>query len=97
LTQPFGIGDRVRVRDVGAIGHNRTPRYVRGKVGFIERCCGAFPNPEALAYGGDGLPKKHLFRVRFLQKDIWPNYEGTRRDAVEVEIYEHWLQGVEKP
>ncbi len=42
---------------------------------MIERICGAFPNPEELAYGFDGEPKKVLYRVRFLQKNVWPAYQ----------------------
>ena len=58
----------------------------------IERICGAFPNPEELAYGFDGLPKRPLYRVRIRQTDIWPDYEGSDNDVLELEIYEHWLE-----
>ena len=33
-----------------------------------------------------------LYRVRFQQRDLWANYSGSERDAVELEIYEHWLE-----
>ena len=52
----FQIGDRVKVREAYPIGHVRTPYYVRGKRGVIERVCGAFPNPEELAYARSGRP-----------------------------------------
>ena len=90
----FKVGDPVRVKRSHPPGHRRTPSYVRGKVGTIERICGAFPNPEELAYGFDGEPKKILYRVRFRQKDLWPAYEGGERDVLELEIYEHWLEPV---
>ena len=45
------------------------PVYARGREGTIERFCGAFPNPEELAYGFDGLPKRPLYRVRMRQID----------------------------
>jgi nitrile hydratase len=88
----FRVGDRVRVKRRFPPGHRRTPTYIRGKVGEIERICGAFPNPEELAYGFDGEPKKVLYRVRFAQKEVWPRYEGPERDLIEMEIYEHWLE-----
>ena len=66
--------------------------YARGRVGTIERICGAFPNPEELAYGFDGLPKRPLYRVCIRQTDIWPDYKGSDKDVLELEIYEHWLE-----
>ena len=88
----FEVGDIVRVKRQFPPGHRRTPRYIRGKTGTIERICGAFPNPEELAYGFDGEPKKVLYRVRFAQKDVWPGYKGPERDLIEMEIFEHWLE-----
>jgi len=88
----FNIGDRVRVKTMNPPGHRRTPYYIRGKEGVVERICGAFPNPEELAYGFDGLPEKILYRVRFLQHQVWPAYQGAMKDIIEIEIYEHWLE-----
>lgn len=92
MTGPFLPGDRVRVIRTNPPGHRRTPYYIRGKTGVIERVCGAFPNPEELAYGFDGLPRKNLYRVRFRQTEVWPDYKGPTDDTVDVDIYEHWLQ-----
>jgi nitrile hydratase len=92
MTARFAPGDRVAVRRAEPPGHLRTPAYIRGKVGEVERVCGAFANPEELAYGRDGLPARTLYRVRFRQADVWHDYNGPDRDAVEVEIYEHWLE-----
>ena len=47
----FAPGDRVRVRADHPPGHIRTPFYLRGRVGEIERVLGAFANPEELAFG----------------------------------------------
>jgi nitrile hydratase len=51
-----------------------------------------FPNPEEKAYGRDGTPGQWLYRVRFLQTDLWPGYPGPASDTVDVEIYQHWLE-----
>ena len=91
----FRMGDRVTVREAYPIGHVRTPYYIRGKHGVIERLCGAFPNPEELAYARSGQPAQPLYRVRFLQRDVWPDYAGKPLDVVEVEIYQHWLEAEE--
>ena len=88
----FKPGDRVRVLKAYPVGHIRTPYYIRGQVGEIERLCGAFANPEELAQMRDGLPALPLYRVRFLQKEVWPDYQGSPRDVVEVEIFQHWLE-----
>jgi nitrile hydratase len=88
----FKPGDRVRVRQASPPGHLRTPWYIRGHEGEIERVCGAFPNPEELAYNRDGLPAQPLYRVRFRQREVWPDYQGAAEDTIEVEIYQHWLE-----
>ena len=88
----FRTGDRVAVRAAYPIGHVRTPYYIRGKCGVIERLCGVFGNPEELAYARPGVPKQPLYRVRFLQREVWPAYEGSPGDTVDVEIFQHWLE-----
>jgi nitrile hydratase subunit beta len=94
VTDLLVVGDRVRVVRTNPPGHRRTPFYVRGKEGVIERVCGKFLNPEELGHGFDGLPKKLLYRVRFRQKDLWANYEGSDDDTVDVDLYEHWLESL---
>jgi hypothetical protein len=88
----FQRGDVVRVRAALPPGHVRTPRYVRGHSGVVERLCGAFPNPEELAYARSGLPAEPLYRIRFRQQELWANYQGTTADTVDVEIFQHWLE-----
>ncbi len=88
----FSPGDRVRVRSGAPLGHVRTPWYIRGHAGVVERVCGAFPNPEELAQQRDGLPVQPLYRVRFLQKDVWPGYRGNAADVLELEVFQHWLE-----
>ncbi|HVJ53926.1 MAG TPA: SH3-like domain-containing protein [Aliidongia sp.] len=88
----FGVGDKVRVRVAHPPGHLRTPWYIRGQRGAVERICGAFANPEELAYNRPGLPRQPLYRIRFRQTDLWPDYAGPKTDTVEVEIYQHWLE-----
>lgn len=92
MSARFAPGDAVTVRLAHPPGHIRTPFYVRGKPGVIERTLGAFPNPEELAFGRDGLPARPLYRVRFAQTALWPDYAGAAGDTVDVELYEHWLE-----
>jgi hypothetical protein len=88
----YAEGDRVLVRRAFPPGHIRTPWYIRGKSGVIERICGEFGNPEELAYGRDGTPKQPLYRVRFRQNEVWDDYAESPSDTIDVEIFEHWLE-----
>jgi len=88
----YASGQHVRVRKVDAPGHIRTPHYIRGKAGVIERFVGFFRNPEELAYGRSGQPLRALYRVRFVQSEVWPDYAGARGDTLDIDLYEHWLQ-----
>ena len=90
----FRDGQRVRVRMAHPPGHVRTPFYVRGHTGVVERFCGIYGNPEELAYGRSGQPAQPLYRVRFTQRDLWADYAGPATDTVDVEIYQHWLESV---
>lgn len=85
---------QVRVLNAMPPGHVRTPAYLRGKVGTIERQLGPFPNPEERAYRhkGDAL---HLYRVRFSMAEIWGADAENPNDTLEAEIYAHWLEKVE--
>lgn len=87
----FQPGQRVRVRTDDRPGHIRTPFYVRGKTGWVERVYGDFLNPESLGHSGDGLPKKTLYLVGFIQNEVWGGYKPAGRDKLFVDIYEHWL------
>ncbi len=88
----FKHGDRIRVRMDDPPGHIRTPFYIRGKDGWVERVYGEFLNPESLGHGGDGLPKKQLYLVGFYQNKVWESYEAQPQDRVYVDIFEHWLE-----
>ena len=70
----FMPGDTVRIRVGSPTGHFRTPSYVQGKIGQIEAIHGEFRDPESLAYGKDGLPKKFLYLVSLDQTHLWNTY-----------------------
>ncbi|UJR13214.1 hypothetical protein I4U23_000236 [Adineta vaga] len=96
--QLFHVGDYVRVQHENYATrwikpHLRTPGYLYGKIGVIERFCGVFPNPEYYAYENNDNKEHYqpLYRVRFNQKDIWNGYQGNSDDTIDVEIYQHWL------
>lgn len=92
MSPRFAAGARVAVRSAFPPGHVRTPYYIRGSTGVVERVCGSFPIPEELAYGRHGLPARALYRVRFPLREVWPDYAGAAADTIDIEIYEHWLE-----
>jgi hypothetical protein len=89
----FRVGQRVRVSARSHDGHHRTPDYIKGKVGTIQRSHGTFANPETRAYGNDGLPEQPLFLVGFERETVWP--DATGHDRVLVDVFEHWLEAAE--
>ena len=92
MTPRFSVGEQVSVRHGNPPGHVRTPYYIRGKSGVVERICGEFRNPEELAYCRSGEPKQVLYRIRFSQNQVWPGYAGPDGDTIDIELYEHWLE-----
>src|SRR5262245_37424549 len=82
------VGERVRVRRAFPPGPLRTPYYIRGKSGVVERVLAVFPDPEERAFGRPGLPGRRLYRVRFPLPEVWPDYAGSPADTLDVELYE---------
>lgn len=96
--QLFQVGDQVRVQHENYATrwikpHLRTPGYLYGKIGIIDKCFGTQPNPEYFAYDNTDSTTHHqpLYRVRFNQKSVWDHYEGGDDDTIDVEIFQHWL------
>lgn len=93
MTDRFHNGDRVVVRTDTPAGHVRTPTYLKGKRGVVLRDFGAWPNPEQLAYGKPGWPRKINYWVQFTMDEIWGG-DGAYAagDTIVAEIYEQWLE-----
>lgn len=88
----FEQGDRVTVLHLGKSGHVRIPFYIRGKSGEIVHYCGTYLNPEDLAVGITSGPAIDLYRVAFVQSDLWPEDPHPAQDRLVIEIYDHWLE-----
>ncbi|WP_119167887.1 SH3-like domain-containing protein [Algihabitans albus] len=94
MTAPrFRVGAAVRIRDAEVPGHIRTPFFLRGRYGTVTAIHGAFPNPERLAVGEDGLPPIPLYQVRFPMDALWQGWGAySATDTLAADIYEHWLE-----
>jgi nitrile hydratase len=90
----FLPGDPVRVRAGAPPGHIRTPWYLRGRAGRVERVLGAFANPEELAYPASrpGAAPVPLYRVRFAMAELWGDGVESPADTLDAEVFEHWLE-----
>lgn len=86
----FAVGERVRARNLHPVGHTRLPRYVRGRVGVIERGHGAHVFPDSHAHG-HGEDPRHLYTVRFAARELW-GPEASTRDSVSLDLWEPYLE-----
>lgn len=89
------MAERVRVKRWAPPGHVRTPSYLRGKTGVVERQLGPFGNPEQLAYGLKPEAQA-LYRVRFTMAEVWGAAAEHPDDTLEAEIYAHWLEPLQE-
>jgi hypothetical protein len=90
----FEPGTQVRVLTHSIPGHCRTSSYLKGHEGVVIALLGAYRNPEQLAYHRPGLPMKRLYRIRFQQRELWPDYDGSPNDTLETDLYEHWIEPI---
>lgn len=86
----FAVGDRVRALNLNPMGHTRLPRYVRGRVGVIERLHGAHVWPDAHAHGL-GEDPHHLYGVTFSARELW-GPDAPVRDSVRLDLWEPYLE-----
>jgi nitrile hydratase len=86
----FDVGDRVRAKTLNPTGHTRLPRYVRGRVGVIQRRHGAHVFPDANAHG-QGEDPRPLYSVRFSARELWGD-QVREGDAVYLDLWEPYLE-----
>jgi nitrile hydratase len=86
----FKVGQRVRARNINPTGHTRLPRYVRGKLGTIERDHGVFVFPDTNAQFLGEKPQ-HVYSVRFAARELWGE-QAAPRDAVNLDLWDDYLE-----
>jgi nitrile hydratase subunit beta len=86
----FGVGDRVRAKNIHPATHTRLPRYARGHAGTIEAIRGCHVFPDSTAVGGGENPQ-WLYTVRFDARALWgENADPTL--TVSIEAFEPYLE-----
>ena len=91
----FAPGERVRILTRSPVGHYRVPIYLRGKKGVVEAVIEpAGIDNEEEAYGRNAGMKRHYYRVAVPMNEIWPEYVGSPRDGLHIEVFETWLERI---
>jgi hypothetical protein len=86
----FRPGDRIRIASRTPVGQYRMPFYLRGKRGTVEAVIGS-PDAPNNADGHFGGTRPHAYRLAIPMTEIWPDYEGSPRDGLRIEVFEAWL------
>lgn len=91
----FEVGDRVRVMTRSPVGHYRVPTYLRGRTGVVDAVIEpvAMDNEEE-AYGRNAGSRRHYYRIAVPMTSIWPDYAGSPRDDLRIEVFETWLERI---
>lgn len=85
----FRPGDGVQARNLNWPGHNRLPRYIRGKRGWVERINGWYTIEDANA-GALGRNPQPVYTVGFEGREVWG--EGCEPNLkVYLELWEGYL------
>ncbi len=86
----FAAGDRVRARNMHPVTHTRLPRYVRGRVGTVDRVHGCQVFPDTNAHG-QGEDPQWLYAVRFDARELWGE-DAQPGLTVSVDAFEPYLE-----
>jgi nitrile hydratase len=86
----FKPGDRVRAKNLHPLTHTRLPRYVRGRVGVVERDhgCHVFPDKAAMDLGEN---PQWLYTVVFDGAELWGS-DGDPTVKISIEAFEPYLE-----
>ena len=92
LASELRPGQRVRVGDREHEGHHRTPDYLKGKSGTVERVMRRFATPRRAPTAPTGFPSSRSTSSASRSATCGPTTAATGDDRLYVDIFEHWLQ-----
>ena len=86
----FGVGDRVRARNLQPRGHTRLPAYARGRTGTVAIVHPAWVFPDTNAHANGENPQ-YAYAVRFPARELFgPDADPTAQ--VHVDLFESYLE-----
>jgi len=86
----FAVGNRVRAKMIHPPTHTRSPHYIRGHVGTIERVLGCHVFPDSNATGA-GEDPQWLYTVSFDGAELWGKDSDPALE-VSVDAWEPYLE-----
>ena len=86
----YGVGDKVRTRQINPAGHTRLPRYARGRSGTIAGIRGVHVFPDSNSARRDENPQ-WLYSVSFDARELWGD-ETRSGDEVLIDLWEPYLE-----
>jgi len=84
----FAAGDEIITVARNPAGHNRLPRYLRGKLGIVEAVRARYPLADERAAGRDR--PEPLYTVAFWAADIWAE-DAEPNSVIHAELWESYL------
>ncbi len=90
MSEPFGLGSRVRVRAADPAHHTRAPRYARGHVGVVVEAQASCLLPDDLFSRSGPARCQTVYAVRFTAEELW----GAGDHRVIVHCWEDYLEPV---
>ena len=92
-TPLFAAGEQVRICVRFPVGHYRVPNYIRGRLGEIEQVIEPRAvNNEEEGFGRNAGSTGFYYRVAIPLTSLWPDYAGSPKDGLRIEVFETWLE-----
>ena len=84
MADKFSVGERVKIQTENPGDLKRVPKYIRGKIGIVQKVRGRIINPRDHR---DERPT--LYSVVFSSDELFP--QMSRKDKVIVDVFEDWM------
>ncbi len=85
----FKVGQQVRAKDIHPTGHTRLPRYVRGRIGTVERLLPASVLPDTNAHF-IAENAQHVYSVAYDSRDLWGG--DAEQFVLNIDLFESYLE-----
>jgi nitrile hydratase len=85
----FKVGEQVRAKDLHPRGHTRLPRYVRGRIGTVERIQPAAVLPDTNAHF-EAENAQHCYQVSFDSQTLWG--DEAEPFVLHIDLFDDYLE-----